>query len=89
MTGEASSEITLRALEGEPLKHDNIRKMVIATAHAIAERQGVRVIDIQTTPDAITARLETGRIEAIGFAAELWGEADRDVYDAGEEWKSA
>ena len=106
MTGEAVTAITLRALEGEPLKHDNIREMVIATAHAIAERQGVRVIDIQTTPDAITARLETGRIEAIGFAAELrrlttswychkfgvdtlWGEADRDDYDAGQEWKSA
>lgn len=106
MTGKTSTEITLRALEGEPLKHDHIREMVIATAHAIAERQGVRVIDLQTTPAAITARLETGRIEAIGFASELrrlttswychkfgvetlWGEANRDDYDADEEWKSA
>ncbi len=106
MTGETSTAITLRALEGEPLKHDNIREMVVATAHAIAERQGIRVIDLQTTPTAITARLETGRIEAIGFASELrrlttswychkfgvdtlWGKADGDDYDAGEEWKSA
>ena len=106
MTGETSTAITLRALEGEPLKNDRIREMIVATAHAIAERQGVRVIDLQTTSSAITARLDTGRIEAIGFACELrrlttnwychkfgvetlWGEADRDDYDAGEEWKSA
>lgn len=106
MTRETSTAITLRALEGEPLKHEHIREMIVATAHAIAERQGIRVIDLQTTPTAITARLETGRIEAIGFASELrrlttswycrkfgvetlWGEAERDDYDAGQDWKSA
>ena len=35
--------ITLRAREGTPLKHDQIRAMVTATARAIAERQGIDV----------------------------------------------
>ena len=71
MTGDPASKITLSAREGEPLKHEKIREMVVATAHAIAERQGVAVLDIQTTPNSITTVLATGRIESIGFAAEL------------------
>ncbi len=71
MTAPPATQITLTAREGEPLKNDRIREMVIATAHAIAERQGIGVQDIVTSPSSITAVLETGRIEAIGFAAEL------------------
>ncbi|MCA9291145.1 MAG: hypothetical protein KDA25_08450 [Phycisphaerales bacterium] len=71
MTGPPQSTITLRALEGQPLVHDGIRSMVEATAHAIAERQGVRVVALRTEPDRITVTLAAGRIEAIGFAAEL------------------
>lgn len=66
-----STQITLSALEGEPLIHEAICDMVVATAHAIAERQGIAVLDISTTPTSLTATLATGRIEAIGFAAEL------------------
>ncbi len=64
-------EITLRALEGQPLADARVRDMVEATAHAIAERQGVKVLGLHTAPDRITVRLNVGRIEAIGFAAEL------------------
>lgn len=71
MTAGPGTEITLTALEGEPLRHDRIREMVVATAHAIAERQGIEVIDCSTTDTSITARLAAGRIEALGFAAEL------------------
>ena len=71
MSAETTSAITLKALEGEPLKHERIREMVVATAHAIAERQGVKVLAIDTSSSSITARLATGRIEALGFAAEL------------------
>jgi hypothetical protein len=65
------SQITLRALEGAPLEDPRIREMVIATARAIAERQGVTVMDMSTDSDRITVKLNTGRIESIGFAAEL------------------
>ena len=71
MSDEERSAITLKALEGEPLKHERIREMVVATAHAIAERQGIEVLAIGTTSSSITARLATGRIQAMGFAAEL------------------
>jgi hypothetical protein len=70
MSGSVTA-VTLRALEGEPLAHDRIREMVVATAHAIAERQGVVVRRIDAEADRITVTLETGRLEATGFAAEL------------------
>ena len=70
MTAEATT-ITLRALAGHPLDDEPVREMVMATARAIAERQGVALLEMTTTPESITVRLAAGRIEAIGFAAEL------------------
>ncbi len=70
MTSSATT-ITLRALEGEPLADANIREMVEATAHAIAERQGVGVLDLRCEKDRIHIALPLPRIAAIGFAAEL------------------
>jgi hypothetical protein len=66
-----STTVTLRALEGRPLEDGSIREMVQATAHAIAERQGVKVLAIRSEPDHITVTLNIGRLQAIGFAAEL------------------
>jgi len=63
--------ITLRALQGEPLRQDRVCEMVEATARAIAERQGIGVVDLSTEPASITITLEARRIEALGFAAEL------------------
>lgn len=65
------TQITLRALEGEPLLNDRIRDMIVATAQSLAERHGVNVLDTTTTPSSITLTLDVGRIESIGFAAEL------------------
>lgn len=71
MTELETNTITLRALRGEPLRDVQVRGMVIANAHAIAERQGITVADVNTTPTSITATIRAGRIEAMGFAAEL------------------
>jgi hypothetical protein len=71
MTEAPASAITLRELEGRPLADPAIESMITATAHAIAERQGVPVHDLRTTADAITVTLGCGRVEAMGFAAEL------------------
>ena len=68
---DVASQITLRALEGEPLRDERIREMVLATAWALAERHGVEVLEAYAAPSSITVKLNTGRIEAIGFAAEL------------------
>ncbi len=71
MSEQAVSRVTLRALEGEPLKHERIRDMVIATAHAIGERQAVRIVDVDADDCSITVALEGSNIIAMGFAAEL------------------
>lgn len=65
------STITLHARHGAPLEDDLIRRTVEATARAIAERHGVRVIRLDAAPDRITATLDVPRLAAIGFAAEL------------------
>ena len=65
------SEVTLHALEGTPLQHETIREMVIATARAIAERQGVNLIKIEAVDASITVQVEGEEIIAIGLVAEL------------------
>jgi outer membrane protein OmpA-like peptidoglycan-associated protein len=54
MTDGRASAITLRALEGEPLKDQAIEAMVTATARAIAERQGIAVHDVTLSNDKVT-----------------------------------
>jgi hypothetical protein len=65
------STVILRALSGLPLADPLVRDVVVATAHAIAERTGVKMIDLQWSPDAIMVTLGTSKLAAIGFAAEL------------------
>jgi len=71
MSAPARSSVTLRALEGRPLSDAALREMVVATARAIAERQGVDLLELATAEDSVTATLASGQIEAVGFAAEL------------------
>ena len=66
-----ASAVTLRALDGEPLADEAVRTMVVATAQAIGERQGVEVLDVATTPSSVTVTLRGGRLESMGLAAEL------------------
>lgn len=70
-TPASPTTVTLRALAGEPLRDDVVRRMVVATAHAIAERSGVEVRRVDAAPDRVTITLDAGRLGAIGFAAEL------------------
>jgi hypothetical protein len=65
------SAITLRALTGTPLADPDLARMIVATAQAIAERHGVRLLQLDTAPDRVTAELGAGRVAAVGFAAEL------------------
>jgi hypothetical protein len=68
---ELRSSITLRALAGQPLRDRKVRDIVIATASAIAERNGVTLTELAATDDSITAELAANRLVALGFAAEL------------------
>jgi allophanate hydrolase subunit 1 len=56
---------------GRPLADDRVAATVEAVAHAIAERTGVPVIDLSSSPASITVTLQAPRLAAIGFAAEL------------------
>ncbi len=71
VTASDTSTISLRALQGEPLADREVRRTVLATARAIAERIGVEMVDLDATDESIIATLRASRIEAIGFAAEL------------------
>ena len=71
MTTTDRTTITLHARSGAPLEDDETRRMVEATARAIAERHGVNLIRLVTEDDRITATLTLPRLAAIGFAAEL------------------
>ncbi len=68
---DSTTTITLRALEGTPLIHEALRDMVIATAKAIGERQGVGVNHIEAFDDRIVVTVAAGRLAAIGLIAEL------------------
>lgn len=71
MTDALVSRITLRARSGTPLADHRVRDMVVAAAHALAERHGVETIDVVASPDALECRLRGSQIVALGFAAEL------------------
>jgi hypothetical protein len=72
MSGAAeTSGVVLRALRGEPLRDGRLRDIVVATAHAIAERNGVELVELAAAPDHIAATLRTNRLAALGFAVEL------------------
>lgn len=71
MSTSGISTVTLRALAGAPLQDERVRATVLSTAHAIAERIGVRIAAIEADDGSVTASIRAGRIEAMGFAAEL------------------
>lgn len=69
--GHFTTRVTLRAKIGQPLNDEPFRRMVVATAQAIAERTGIPVSDIATTGDSVSVMIQGDRLAAIGFAAEL------------------
>lgn len=66
-----SCVVRLRALSGEPLADADVRQTVEAAAHAAAERAGVRLLSLETTPTALTVTLATDKLAGMGFMAEL------------------
>ncbi len=71
MSSPQVSSITLRAIQGAPLRDERIRSTVEATARAIAERTGIDLRGISMDDDAVTVELGADRLAALGFAAEL------------------
>jgi D-glycero-D-manno-heptose 1,7-bisphosphate phosphatase len=71
LTASPASIVTLRAHEADALADAQTRRTVLAAASAIAERTGVRLIDLRADDRSITATLATHRLAALGFMAEL------------------
>jgi histidinol-phosphate phosphatase family protein len=67
----AAATGVLRARAGEPLTDESVRDTVLAAAHAIAERTGIRVLHLDADASGVRAVLETNRLAAMGFMAEL------------------
>lgn len=65
------TRVELRAGRGEPLRDLGVRAMVEATARSIAERSGVELLGLGAEAWGVWAVLETGRLGALGFMAEL------------------
>ncbi|MCK6475847.1 MAG: HAD-IIIA family hydrolase [Phycisphaerales bacterium] len=63
--------VRLRATSGAPLAEARNRATVIAAAGAIAERTGIGLLSIHADDESVTVTLDTDRIAAIGFLAEL------------------
>lgn len=68
---ESPSTVVLRALEGSPMRDPQVRRIVESMAHAIAERNGVHLVELRVADDHVLATLEVNRLAALGFAAEL------------------
>ncbi len=68
--GEMAS-VRLRALSGRPLADPKIRGMVVASAQALAEREGLAVLSLHAGDDALEITLGTDKLAAMGFLAEL------------------
>lgn len=55
----------------DPLADPAVRRMVIATGHAIAERVGVELVSIDADAGGVRVALRGSRVTAMGFLAEL------------------
>ena len=67
------STVTLHPIDpyAHPLTNEKIRKTVESSAHAIAERTGIELINLETTASSVTATLKVHKLGALAFMAEL------------------
>lgn len=61
----------LTALTGTPLADPATRRTVIAAARALAERQGIEIVDLSADDRSILVTLDAEEVTAVGFASEL------------------
>ncbi|HEX2839345.1 MAG TPA: hypothetical protein VHN77_14600 [Phycisphaerales bacterium] len=68
---QGTSHVRLRALSGRPLADPKVKGMVVASAQALAEREGLAVLALHAADDALEVTLATDKLAAMGFLAEL------------------
>jgi D-glycero-D-manno-heptose 1,7-bisphosphate phosphatase len=73
------STVTLSPIDpyAHPLADEKIRRTVEAVATSIAERTGVKLIELDTSDSQITATLATHKLAALAFMAQLRRDTNR------------
>ncbi|MEN0021076.1 MAG: HAD-IIIA family hydrolase [Planctomycetota bacterium] len=70
-TGVVTGRLTASSALHAPLADASVRRIVISTGHAIAERVGVDLTAIEADDHGVTVSLRGTRVAAMGFLAEL------------------
>ncbi len=65
------STVTLKAERPGAFEDPRVRDTVIATANAIAERTGLKLVEVALDASGVSATLEAPEVVAVGFGAEL------------------
>ncbi len=65
------STVTLTAERPGVFEDPRVRDTVIATANAIAERTGLKLVEVTLDASGVSATLEAPEVVAVGFGAEL------------------
>ncbi|MBL4698662.1 MAG: hypothetical protein JKX70_07500, partial [Phycisphaerales bacterium] len=73
------STVTLSPIDpyAHPLADEKIRRTVEAVANSIAERTGIKLIELDTSDTQITATLATHKLGALAFMAQLRRDTNR------------
>lgn len=66
-----ATTVTLTAATGYPLADERVRETVRSAAHALAEREGVEIMQLELDGDSLTVTLLGPEIVGVGFIAEL------------------
>lgn len=86
------SVVRLRALSGKPLADPGIADVVKAAAGSLAERNGLVIDRLETSPNALTLWIRADKLTCMGFLLELrrntnaWYEKK---YEVGPLWGTA
>jgi UPF0288 family protein (methanogenesis marker protein 3) len=63
--------VTLHARDGAALNDERVRSTVESAARALAERQGVELVDLTITGERLDVALVGPEVVGVGFVAEL------------------
>jgi hypothetical protein len=67
----STAVVRLSGHEAGALRDPRVRGVVVAAAHSLAEREGVRIQHLEADDDGVTITLECDEVVAVALAAEL------------------
>ena len=73
----AIGSVSLHARRSDILSDDVFKETIKSMAHALAQRTGIQLLQIDFHTNTVTATVEGGEVIALGFATELRRDTDR------------